>query len=65
MSRGILKSALTTTIRLDLTYREPASQPEASGQVLENMFSGEQRSIHSSSRDTQYQLRWAFVGDVQ
>jgi hypothetical protein len=60
MSRGILKSALTTTIRLDLTYREPASQPEASGQVQENMFSGELRSL-----DTQYKLRWMFVGDVQ
>jgi hypothetical protein len=65
MSRGILKSALTTTIRLDLTYREPVCQPDASEHSREKMLSGEQRSIHSSSRDTQYQLRWAFVGDVQ
>lgn len=64
MSRGILKTALSTTIHLSLTYREPGLVNEAVARESDDVFAAI-RSIPAENGDTLYRMRWMFVGDVQ
>jgi hypothetical protein len=66
MSYGILKTALTTTIRLDLSYREPnadATRPVAFEANTAAPMHASQIPVHDS--ETLLRMRWMFIGDVR
>ena len=64
MSRGILKTALSTTIHLSLTYREPGLVNEAVARESDGVVAAV-GSIPAEKWDTLYRGRWRLVGDVQ
>lgn len=65
MNRGILKTALTTTIRLDLTYREPSSTGTPVWSEAKIIHSHESQPMTAPNRGTLLRMRWMFVGDVR
>ena len=68
MSHGILQTALTTALRLDLSYRQPSSQNEpAAASDIEGSTAGAAtlQNVSALSYDTLFRMRWMFIGDVR
>lgn len=66
MSHGILKTALTTTIRLDLSYREPSSLNATDSHTEQHpIVDGPGLQQLSVQNHDMIRMRWMFVGDVR